>query len=240
MKKVIRLTESDLTRLVQRVIKEQIGSPDLATPDEIKKMALEIKSGAGIIGNPNVRTLENAVNYLRLKAPSTIRGVYKELGIQSLSQYIDDKLANAIGMNQIDTKKTDRILSVAKVLDQFIKSNKPLQEQTSQQLAAQQGLDAARAGVRDARDARRDARQDLRQTNRATNQAQQNEINAIYDVLKIRRQLGNLPDTIKKAISQYQNTEAFKPYLPAISNVLAPLDALAQAIARAQAPQQPQ
>jgi len=117
---------------------------------------------------------------------------------------------------------------------------KAIQEQTSQQLAAQQGLDAARAGVRDARDARRDARQDLRATNRAANQAQQNEINAIYDVLKIRRQLGNLPDTIKKAISQYQNTEAFKPYLPAISNVLGPLDALAQAIAKAQAPQQPQ
>ena len=117
---------------------------------------------------------------------------------------------------------------------------KTLQEQTSQQLAAQQGLDAAKAGVRDARDTRRDARQDLRQTNRATSQAQQNEINAIYDVLKIRRQLGNLPDTIKKAISQYQNTQAFKPYLPAISNILAPLDALAQAIAKAQAPQQPQ
>ena len=117
---------------------------------------------------------------------------------------------------------------------------KTLQEQTSQQLAAQQGLDAAKAGVRDARDTRRDARQDLRQTNRATSQAQQNEINAIYDVLKIRRQLGNLPDTIKKAVSQYQNTQAFKPYLPAISNVLAPLDALAQAIAKAQAPQQPQ
>ena len=117
---------------------------------------------------------------------------------------------------------------------------KTLQEQTSQQLAAQQGLDAAKAGVRDARDTRRDARQDLRQTNRATSQDQQNEINAIYDVLKIRRQLGNLPDTIKKAISQYQNTQAFKPYLPAISNVLAPLDALAQAIAKAQAPQQPQ
>lgn len=117
---------------------------------------------------------------------------------------------------------------------------KAIQEQTSQQLAAQQGLDAARTGVRDAKDARRDARQDLRSTNRTTSQAQQNEINAIYDVLKIRRQLGNLPDTIKKAISQYQNTQAFKPYLPAISNVLAPLDALAQAIERAQAPQQPQ
>ena len=117
---------------------------------------------------------------------------------------------------------------------------KTLQEQTSQQLAAQQGLDAAKAGVRDARDTRRDARQDLRQTNRATSQAQQNEINAIYDVLKIRRQLGNLPDTIKKAVSQYQNTQAFKPYLPAISNILAPLDALALAISKAQAPQQPQ
>ena len=117
---------------------------------------------------------------------------------------------------------------------------KTLQEQTSQQLAAQQGLDAAKAGVRDARDTRRDARQDLRQTNRATSQAQQNEINAIYDILKIRRQLGNLPDTIKKAVSQYQNTQAFKPYLPAISNILAPLDALALAISKAQAPQQPQ
>ena len=117
---------------------------------------------------------------------------------------------------------------------------KTLQEQTSQQLAAQQGLDAAKAGVRDARDTRRDARQDLRQTNRATSQDQQNEINAIYDVLKIRRQLGNLPDTIKKAVSQYQNTQAFKPYLPAISNILAPLDALALAISKAQAPQQPQ
>ena len=115
-----------------------------------------------------------------------------------------------------------------------------IQEQTSQQLAAQQGLDAARAGVRDAKDTRRDARQDLRATNRATYQAQQNEINAIYDILKIRRQLGNLPDTIKKAVSQYQNTESFKPYLPAISNILAPLDALANAIAKAQAPQQPQ
>ena len=117
---------------------------------------------------------------------------------------------------------------------------KTLQEQTSQQLAAQQGLDAAKAGVRDARDTRRDARQDLSQTNRATSQAQQNEINAIYDILKIRRQLGNLPDTIKKAVSQYQNTQAFKPYLPAISNILAPLDALALAISKAQAPQQPQ
>ena len=45
---------------------------------------------------------------------------------------------------------------------------KAIQEQTSQQLAAQQGLDAARTGVRDAKDARRDARQDLRATNRAT------------------------------------------------------------------------
>ena len=112
-----------------------------------------------------------------------------------------------------------------------------IQEQTSQQLAAQQGLDAARAGVRDAKDARRDARKDLRTTNRETYQAQQNEINAIYDILKIRRQLGNLPDTIKKAIAQYQNTNSFKPYLPAISNVLEPLDALANAIAKAQAPQ---
>lgn len=115
-----------------------------------------------------------------------------------------------------------------------------IQEQTSQQLAAQQGLDAAKAGVRDAKDARRDARKDLRTTNRETYQAQQNEINAIYDILKIRRQLGNLPDTIKKAIAQYQNTNSFKPYLPAISNVLEPLDALANAIAKAQAPQQPQ
>lgn len=115
-----------------------------------------------------------------------------------------------------------------------------IQEQTSQQLAAQQGLDAARAGVRDAKDARRDARKDLRTTNRDTYQAQQNEINAIYEILKIRRQLGNLPDTIKKAIAQYQNINSFKPYLPAISNVLGPLDALANAIAKAQAPQQPQ
>ncbi len=115
-----------------------------------------------------------------------------------------------------------------------------IQEQTSQQLAAQQGLDAAKVGVRDAKDARRDARQDLRTTNRDTYRSQQNEINAIYDILKIRRQLGNLPDTIKKAIAQYQNTNSFKPYLPAISNVLGPLDALANAIAKAQAPQQPQ
>jgi vacuolar-type H+-ATPase subunit I/STV1 len=114
------------------------------------------------------------------------------------------------------------------------------EQQTDQQVAAQQGLDAAKKGVRDAKDARRDARQDLRSTNRATYQAQQNEINAIYDILKIRRQLGNLPDTIKKAVAQYQNTESFKPYLPAISNVLAPLDALASAISKAQAPQQPQ
>lgn len=117
---------------------------------------------------------------------------------------------------------------------------KVIEEQTEQQMAAQQGLDAARAGVRAAKDARRDARQDLRATNKAANQAQQNEINAIYDILKIRRQLGNLPDTIKKAVAQYQNTESFKPYLPVISNVLGPLDALANAIAKAQAPQQPQ
>lgn len=136
MKKIIRMTESDLTRLVRRVIKEQSTSP--TTPDEIKKMADEIKRGVGTFGNTNVRTLENAINYLRLKEPSTILGVYKELGIQSLAQYLNDKLfmANQISKGQknnpmatkmevpFDAERADRILSNAKRTDAFLKSNK--------------------------------------------------------------------------------------------------------------------
>lgn len=114
------------------------------------------------------------------------------------------------------------------------------EQQTDQQIAAQQGLDAARTGVRDAKDARRDARQDLRSTNRATNQAQQNEINAIYDILKIRRQIGNLPKTIRQSISQYENTQAFAPYKNTINAALKPIEDLVIAISKVQAPQQPQ
>ena len=102
---------------------------------------------------------------------------------------------------------------------------------------AQQNLDNAKNAVRQAKEVRRDARKDLRVANREANQAQKNEVNAIYDILKIRRQIGNLPNTIKNSMKQYQNTEAFKPYMTAINAALAPIEALLAATANVTPPQ---
>lgn len=102
---------------------------------------------------------------------------------------------------------------------------------------AQQNLDAAKDAVRQAKDVRRDARRDLRTANREANQAQKNEVNAIYDILKIRRQIGNLPNTIRNSMKQYQNTEAFKPYMASINAALAPIEALLAATANVTPPQ---
>jgi hypothetical protein len=114
-----------------------------------------------------------------------------------------------------------------------------MKEQTTAQTQAQADLDAARQGVRTARDDRRQARQDLRAANKASNQAQQNEVNAIYDILKIRRQIGNLPKTIKDSVARYQNTQAFQPYKDAINAALAPIEALINATANVTPPTQP-
>ena len=103
----------------------------------------------------------------------------------------------------------------------------------------QAALDAAKQGVRTARDDRRQARQDLRAANKASNQAQQNEVNAIYDILKIRRQIGNLPKTIRDSVARYQNTQAFQPYKDAINAALAPIEALINATANVTPPAQP-
>lgn len=111
------------------------------------------------------------------------------------------------------------------------------EQPTNQVDQAAQNLQTARQGVRTARDARRDARQDLRAANKQANQAQRNEVNAIYDILKIRRQIGNLPTTIRNSMKQYQNTESFKPYMDSINAALAPIEALLAATANVTPPQ---
>lgn len=111
------------------------------------------------------------------------------------------------------------------------------EQPTNQVDQAAQNLQTARQSVRTARDARRDARQDLRAANKQANQAQRNEVNAIYDILKIRRQIGNLPTTIRNSMKQYQNTESFKPYMDSINAALAPIEALLAATANVTPPQ---
>lgn len=110
-----------------------------------------------------------------------------------------------------------------------------INEQSTDQAA--QNLQTARDAVKTAKDARRDARQDLRAANKQANQAQRNEVNAIYDILKIRRQIGNLPTTIRNSMKQYQNTESFKPYMDSINAALAPIEALLAATANVTPPQ---
>lgn len=110
-----------------------------------------------------------------------------------------------------------------------------MSEQATDQAA--QNLQAAKDAVRTAKDTRRDARQDLRAANKQANQAQRNEVNAIYDILKIRRQIGNLPTTIRNSMKQYQNTESFKPYMDSINAALAPIEALLAATANVTPPQ---
>lgn len=110
-----------------------------------------------------------------------------------------------------------------------------ISEQSTDQAA--QNLQTARDAVKTAKDARRDARQDLRAANKQANQAQRNEVNAIYDILKIRRQIGNLPTTIRNSMKQYQNTESFKPYMDSINAALAPIEALLAATANVTPPQ---
>jgi len=110
-----------------------------------------------------------------------------------------------------------------------------MSEQATDQAA--QNLQSAKDAVRTAKDARRDARQDLRAANKQANQAQRNEVNAIYDILKIRRQIGNLPTTIRNSMKQYQNTESFKPYMDSINAALAPIEALLAATANVTPPQ---
>lgn len=111
------------------------------------------------------------------------------------------------------------------------------EQPTNQVDQAAQNLQTARQSVRTARDARKDARQDLRAANKQANQAQRNEVNAIYDILKIRRQIGNLPTTIRNSMKQYQNTESFKPYMDSINAALAPIEALLAATANVTPPQ---
>lgn len=110
-----------------------------------------------------------------------------------------------------------------------------ISEQSTDQAA--QNLQTAKDAVKTAKDARRDARQDLRAANKQANQAQRNEVNAIYDILKIRRQIGNLPTTIRNSMKQYQNTESFKPYMDSINAALAPIEALLAATANVTPPQ---
>lgn len=55
MKKIIRLTESDLTRLVKRVIKEtQMGGPKI-TPTENYNNMVNFLKNAGLIGGPQYK-----------------------------------------------------------------------------------------------------------------------------------------------------------------------------------------
>lgn len=46
MRKIIRLTESDLNRIVNRIINEDETGIDLCGPEGLRKMKSEIKAGA--------------------------------------------------------------------------------------------------------------------------------------------------------------------------------------------------
>ena len=92
MKKIIRLTESDLTRLVRKVIKEQTSQNNIVNNRaEAKKFADEIKSGVSTFGHTDVETLHSALTRLLNRDYSIVGEVYKLLGIKSMEEYLDDE-----------------------------------------------------------------------------------------------------------------------------------------------------
>jgi hypothetical protein len=134
MKKIIRLTESDMVRLVKRVIKEQTFNPT-----DPKSVADEIKAGVGSFGNTNVETLKRALTFTVGKGYQFINSVYKILGITSMVEYLDDEFMayritkhpqiqhDVVGKHifaALGGKEAQSILSMAKKLDDSIRTRK--------------------------------------------------------------------------------------------------------------------
>jgi hypothetical protein len=134
MKKIIRLTESDMIRLVKRVIKEQVFNPT-----DTKSMADKIKAGVGSFGNTNVETLNQALTFLVRKDFQFINSVYKILGITSMVDYLDDEFMaykitkhpqiqhDVVGKHifaALGGKEAQKILSMAKKLDDRFRTRK--------------------------------------------------------------------------------------------------------------------
>jgi hypothetical protein len=126
MGKIIRLTESDLTRLVRRVIEEQ------NTESDAKRIAQQIKDGVSSFGNTNVDDIRDALNVLSVRTMDikTIKSVYRILGITSLKDYLDDEFIgyqmtkgqkdDPLGKKIYDSmggKEAHRILSSAEEVD---------------------------------------------------------------------------------------------------------------------------
>jgi len=138
MKKIMRLTESDLIRLVKRVINEQSFNHN-----DPKAMAEEIKSGVSTFGNTDVETLKYALLMLVKKDYAFMASVYRLLGIKSMVEYLDDEFMaynltkggrntswkidpfrNKDTFNALGGQQADRVMKLAKEVDDTYYSRK--------------------------------------------------------------------------------------------------------------------
>lgn len=92
-----------------------------------------------------------------------------------------------------------------------------------------QNLRADQKSVRqDLRQTQKGARQELRGQQRAQRKDERLEQQALNDILKVRRQIGNLPTTIQNAISRYQQTETFAPFVEQMKYAMEEINVLLQ------------
>jgi hypothetical protein len=144
MKKIIRLTESDLTRLVRRVIKEQATQNNITDiKAKAKSFADEIKSGVSSFGYTEVEVLDTVLNRLssalHTYGKALLVEVYKLLGITSMEEYLDDEFMaysmtkdyvrkhsyDKVGKGIHDLlggPKAQKIMSLAKSLDDYYRN----------------------------------------------------------------------------------------------------------------------
>ena len=100
MKKVIRLTERDLTRIVKRVIKES------------EENAIE--------GEEVAAEAEAATKDLSRKEKEFLKNYIEENGIETLQDKIEDQLENEGSLTELDEEMDEKEYKLRKILDKVI------------------------------------------------------------------------------------------------------------------------
>jgi len=109
MKKVVRLTESDLMRIIKRVISEQSETPSMG--GDPKKIADLIKTA---VEGEKINQLEAAVNMI--KDARTCEEVARHLESNSILNYIGGEMKTSTFWMGEKTAYADRLIKIGKKL----------------------------------------------------------------------------------------------------------------------------
>jgi hypothetical protein len=116
--------------------------------------------------------------------------------------------------------------------DIFRLVNKVLSEQDDQlqgQSQMQQLRTTQQGQRQDLRQQQRTQRQDVRQQQRTERRDERAETNAIYEIVKLKRQFSNDLQNLKNAITKYGKTETMSPFVQTMNQVSQQIQGLIEA-----------